>query len=159
MSKVRRIVFGADPRRTSVRILVLAGITTVMLLWVILPVRADGDSMLPTYSSGDFTLVNRLAYFSSRPKRGDIVAIRLAGTSVVYIKRIVALPGERISVSDGAVHINGTPLAEPYVRHNRSWDLEEVTLNPGQYFVVGDNRATSDFGRVQDDRIVGRLMF
>ena len=137
----------------------LAGITTVMLLWVILPVRADGDSMLPTYSSGNFTIVNRLAYFNSRPKRGDIVAIRLAGTSVVYIKRIIALPGERLSVSEGVVRINGTPLAEPYVRHNRSWDLEEVTLTPGQYFVVGDNRGTSDFGRVEAERIVGRLMF
>ena len=130
-----------------------------MLIWVILPVRADGDSMLPTYSSGNLTMVNRLAYFNVRPKRGDIVAIRLAGNSVVYIKRIIALPGERIFVADGVVHINGTPLAEPYVRHNRSWDFEEVTLDPGQYFVVGDNRGTSDFGRVEADRIIGRLMF
>lgn len=130
-----------------------------MLLWVILPVRADGDSMLPTYSSGRFTVVNRLAYFNSRPNRGDIVALRLAGTSVVYIKRIIALPGERISVSDGVVHINGSPLAEPYVRHNRSWEFEEVTLGPGQYFVVGDNRNISDAGRVEAERIVGRLMF
>ena len=130
-----------------------------MLLWVILPVRTDGDSMLPTYSSGSFNIVNRLAYFNTRPKRGDIVAIRLAGTSVVIIKRIIGLPGERISVNDGSVRINGAPLDEPYVRHNRSWDLEEVTLGAREYFVAGDNRAASDVGRTEAERIVGRLMF
>ena len=159
MSRVRRIVFGADPRRTTVRILVLTSIAAVMLVWVILPVRADGDSMLPTYYSGNFTVVNRLAYLNTRPKRGDIVAIRLAGTSVVIIKRIIGLPGERFSVSDGTVHVNGAPLTEPYVRHNRSWNLDEVTLGSAEYFVVGDNRGASDFGRVDRDRIVGRLMF
>ena len=115
--------------------------------------------MLPTYSSGGFNVVNRLAYFNARPRRGDVVAIRLAGTSVVIIKRIIALPGERISVTDGIVHINGTPLAEPYVRHNRSWEFEEVTLTPDQYFVAGDNRVASDVGRTETERIVGRLMF
>ena len=130
-----------------------------MLLWVILPVRMDGDSMLPTYSSGGFNVVNRLAYFNARPRRGDVVAIRLAGTSVVIIKRIIALPGERISVNDGSVHINGVPLAESYVRHNRSWDLEEVTLGSREYFVAGDNRVASDVGRTEAERFVGRLMF
>ena len=130
-----------------------------MLLWVILPVRTDGDSMLPTYTSGSFNLVNRLAYFNARPKRGDIVAIRLAGTSVVIIKRIIALPGERISVTDGSVRVNDSPLDEPYVRHNRSWDLEDVTLGPREYFVAGDNRVASDVGRTDAERIVGRLMF
>jgi signal peptidase I len=159
VSRVRRIVFGADPRRTTVRILVLGAIAAAMLLWVILPVRTDGDSMLPTYTSGSFNVVNRLAYFNARPKRGDIIAIRLAGTSVVIIKRIIALPGERISVSDGSVRINDSPLDEPYVRHNRSWNLEEVTLGPGEYFVAGDNREASDVGRTDAERIVGRLMF
>ena len=115
--------------------------------------------MLPTYYSGNFTIVNRLAYFNEKPKRGDVIAIRLAGPRVVYIKRIIALPGERLSVTDGEVTINGAPLVEPYVRHNRSWELEEVTLGPDEYFVVGDNRGTSDFGRVNADRILGRLMF
>jgi hypothetical protein len=62
-------------------------------------------------------------------------------------------------VSDGTVHVNGAPLTEPYVRHNRSWNLEEVTLGSAEYFVIGDNRGSSDFGRVDRDRIVGRLLF
>lgn len=159
MSTVRRIVFGQNPRRTTVRIAVLAIICVVTFGWVLLPVRADGDSMLPTYESGRLSLVNRLAYMSSKPRRGDIVAIRLAGLSVVYIKRVVGLPGERVAVEDGQVFINGRPLAEPYVRHQYSWNHEEVALGPDEYFVMGDNRRASDNGVVDGERIVGRLMF
>lgn len=159
MSTVRRLVFGSNPRRTTVRIVVLAVTCIVTFGWVLLPVRADGDSMLPTYESGRLSLVNRLAYMSSRPRRGDIVAIRLAGLSVVYIKRVVGLPGERVSVEDGQVFINGRALAEPYVRHQQSWNHDEVTLGPGEYFVMGDNRRASDNGVVDADRIAGRLMF
>lgn len=159
MSIVRRIIFGQHPRRTTVRIGVLALICVVLFSWVLLPVRADGDSMLPTYSSGGFTLVNRMAYLTSKPRRGDVVAIRLAGPRVVYIKRIVALPGEHLKIRDGQVFIDGRPLVEPYVRHQRRWDLEELTLGPTEYFVAGDNRQTSDYGRVYADRIIGRLLF
>ena len=141
------------------RILVLAAVSVVTFKWILMPVRADGDSMLPTYYSGNLTLVNRLAYLNNRPKRGDIVAIRLAGPRVVYIKRVIGLPGERLSVVDGEISIDGMPLAEPYVRHHRAWNVEEVTLAPNEYFVVGDNRGTSDFGRVEADRILGRLLY
>ena len=141
------------------RILVLAGACVIVFGWILLPVRADGDSMLPTYASGRFSLVNRIAYVGSPPGRGDVVAIRLAGPHVVYIKRIVGLPGERLSVHEGQIIINGTPLVEPYVRHRHDWSLDEMTLGPAEYFVAGDNRATSDFGRVDGERIVGRLIF
>lgn len=152
-------MFGSNPRRTTVRIAVLTLICVGLFGWILLPVRADGDSMLPTYSSGGLTLVNRVAYLRAKPRRGDIVAIRLAGPGVVYVKRIIGLPGERLAVQDGQVFINGAPLDEPYVRHQRDWQLEEVTLGPTEYFVAGDNRSTSDYGRVYVDRILGRLMF
>jgi signal peptidase I len=159
VGRFRRVIFGANPRRTTVRILVLAAVSIVTFKWILMPVRADGDSMLPTYYSGNLTLVNRLAYVSNRPKRGDIVAIRLAGPRVVYIKRVVGLPGERISIVDGEVLIDGSPLLEPYVRHGRVWNVDEVTLAPSEYFVIGDNRGASDFGRVEAERILGRLLF
>ena len=142
------------------RILVLAAVSAITFTWVLIPVRADGDSMLPTYSSGRLTLVNRMAYVRSRPRRGDIVAIRLAGPSVVYIKRVIGLPGERLAVLDGQVLINGEPLLEPYVRHQRRlWQLDELTLGPDEYYVVGDNRSASDVGAVAAARILGRLVF
>ena len=134
--------------------------------------------MLPTYQSGSLNLVNRLAYRNGKPSRGDIVAIRLAGPHVLYVKRIIALPGERISMTAGQVYVNGTPLIEPYVRNRNPWDVPEVTLTsriepgtvrtevtlaPDQYFVVGDNRgmraSDHDFGRVDVSRIVGRIVF
>jgi len=119
--------------------------------------------MLPTYQSGSLNLVNRLAYLNQNPSRGDIVAIQLAGPHVLYVKRIIGLPGERISMTEGQVYVNGAPLIEPYVRNRKPWDVPEVTLTSREYFVVGDNRgmrvSDHDFGRVDVSRIVGRIVF
>jgi signal peptidase I len=159
----RRLVFGANPRRTAVRVLVLASLSFVTFRWVLIPVRAEGISMLPTYDSGSLKFVNRLAYMSDTPSRGDIVAIKLAGPHVLYVKRIIALPGERISLSAGQVYINGMPLPEPYVRNKSAWDVPEVTLTAREYFVIGDNRGMRakdhDFGRVDVSRIAGKVVF
>jgi signal peptidase I len=119
--------------------------------------------MLPTYQSGSLNLVNRLAYLYDKPSRGDIVGIRLAGPHVLYVKRIVALPGERVSLAAGQVYVNDVPLVEPYVRERHPWDVPEVTLTAREYFVIGDNRGMRakdhDFGRVDVSRIVGRIVF
>jgi signal peptidase I len=159
----RRFVFGPNPRRTLVRVLVLAAVSFVTFRWVLMPIRSEGISMLPTYRSGSLNLVNRLAFVSRNPARGDIVAIRLAGPHVLYIKRIVALPGERFSMVQGQAYIDGAPLIEPYVLERRPWDVQEVTLTPREYFVIGDNRgmraSDHDFGRVDVSRIVGKVVF
>jgi signal peptidase I len=163
LASARDILFGRHPRRTTVRVLLLIVASLVVFRWVLIPVRTDGVSMEPTYESGRLNLVNRLAYLSSRPARGDVVAIRLAGLHVLYIKRVVGLPGERIAISAGEVQIDGAPLIEPYVQHRRPWELPEVQLGPAEYFVVGDNRgmaaADHTFGRVDAFRIVGRVVF
>jgi signal peptidase I len=163
VSLTRQIVFGRNPRRTAVRVLVLAAVCFITFRWVLIPMRAEGISMLPTYQSGSLNLVNRLAYRNRKPSRGDVVAIRLAGPHVLYVKRIIALPGERISITAGQVYVNGTPLIEPYVRNRNPWDVPEVTLTSREYFVVGDNRgmraSDHDFGRVDVSRILGRIVF
>jgi len=163
VSLTRRFVFGPNPRRTLVRVLVLAAVSFVTFRWVLMPIRAEGVSMLPTYRSGSLNLVNRLAFAYRNPARGDIIAIRLAGPHVLYIKRIVALPGERFSMVQGQAYIDGAPLIEPYVLERRPWDVQEVTLTPREYFVIGDNRgmraSDHDFGRVDVTRIVGRVIF
>jgi signal peptidase I len=159
----RRLVFGRHPRRTLVRVLVLAVVSFVTFGWVLIPVRAEGISMLPTLQSGSLHLVSRISYSYARPSRGDVIAIRLAGPHVLYVKRVIALPGERIRFVQGQVYIDGVPLNEPYVRNRRTWDVHEVQLSPREYFVVGDNRgmraADHDFGRVDVSRIVGKLLF
>jgi signal peptidase I len=163
MSLIRRLVFGVNPRRTAVRILVLAAISFVTFRWVLIPIRTEGSSMLPTFAPDQLRLVNRFAYQWGTPHRGDIVAIQMAGPHVLYVKRVIGLPGERIAVSEGSVTINGTALNEPYVKHRRPWDVAEVTLGPAEYFVMGDNRGMSagdhDFGRVDLPRILGKVVF
>jgi signal peptidase I len=160
---LRRLTFGRNPRATAVRVLVLVAVTIGLFRWVLIPVRAEGISMEPTYVSGRLIVVNRLAYRFASPARGDIVAIRLAGPHVLYIKRIVALPGERIGITRGEVVIDGRPLVEPYVAKRRQWEVDEVTLAPDEYFVIGDNRSMNaddhEFGRVDAARILGRVIF
>ena len=143
--------------------LVLAISSFATFRWVLVPIRTEGISMLPTYQSGSLKFANRLAYMSAKPERGDIVAIRLAGPHVVYVKRVIGLPGETVAFVDGQVLINGTPLQEPYVRNRRPWNLDGVTLGPREYFVVGDNRGMRielhDLGTVRRDRIVGQMLW
>ena len=163
MSRTQRIIFGRNPRRTIVRIAVLSVISFVTFGWVLTPIRVRGVSMEPTYVDSTLNLVNHLSYRIRSPARGDVVAIRLAGPHVLYVKRIVALPSERVAIVGGIVEINGAPLAEPYVRKRQPWDYAEVTVGPREYFVIGDNRGMRigdhDFGRVDARRILGKLVF
>ena len=163
MSLTRRIIFGREPRRTAVRIVALAAVAFVTFTWLLIPIRTEGISMEPTYQSGSFNLVNRLSYAVGSPARGDVVAIRLAGPSVVYVKRIVGLPGERVAFVQGAFHVNGVPVNEPYVRFRKPWDVQELTLGPDEYYAVGDNRGMSarshSFGGVRRERILGKVLF
>jgi signal peptidase I len=161
--RVRRLIFGENPRRTSFRILALTAVSVITFGWILIPVRAEGVSMMPTYRSGSLNLVNRLAFVVNSPQRGDVVAIALAGPHVVYIKRIIGLPGERIAITDGTVRINGAPLDEPYVRNRSGWTMSEVQLASDEYFLIGDNRGMSadehDFGRAPRSRILGKVLF
>jgi signal peptidase I len=146
-----------------VRIGVLAVLSVVTFGWLMTPTRVRGVSMEPTYRDATLNLVNRVIYKTRRPTRGDIVAIRLAGPHVLYIKRIIGLPSERVSIVDGIVHINGEPLYEPYVVKRAPWNYDEVTVGAAEYFVIGDNRSMKigdhDFGRVDARRVLGRLVF
>ena len=163
MSLTRRLVFGRQPRRTLLRIAILAVVSAGVFGWMLTPIRVRGISMEPAYEDGAFNLVNRFVYRLRDPARQDVVAIRLAGPSVLYVKRIVGLPGERIAIIDGIVHVNGAALPEPYVQKRQPWNVEEVTVGPLEYFVIGDNRGMRagdhDFGRVDGRRILGALLF
>ena len=163
MSRARELILGRNPRRTLVRIAVLSAISFVTFGWVLTPIRVRGPSMEPTYSDSRLNLVNCVTYRMRSPARGDVVAIRLAGRHVLYVKRIVGLPTERVAIVGGVVEINGAPLVEPYVRTRQPWDYAEVTVGPREYFVIGDNRGMRmgdhNFGRVDARRILGKLVF
>ena len=94
-SWVKVVVIGRNPKRTLARIVFLALSSFLIFKFVLLPIRVQGGSMLPTYRENGVNVINRLAYVWSQPKRGDVIGIRLAGPSIMYMKRIVGLPGEK----------------------------------------------------------------
>ncbi len=123
----------------------------------------SGLSMEPEIASGEFVLINTAAFRLANPKRGDIVIFRHdEGTPEVFIKRIVGLPGDRVRVDRGTVSLNGRPLDEPYVRFRDDRSFPEVTVPPGSFYVLGDNRANSEdsrfFGPVPYDSISGKAV-
>jgi signal peptidase I len=161
---VNTFIFGPNPRRTAIRAAVLVVTAAFVFGVALLPVRLSGISMEPTYSDGQFNFANRFAYRGGRrPARGDVVAIRMAGPSVVLVKRVVGLPEERVEITMGTVTIDGEPLIEPTVAFRAAWNVPEVTLGTDEYYVIGDNRAMTarnhDFGRATLDRIVGKMLF
>jgi signal peptidase I len=156
------IAIGRNPRNTLIRILVLVAVCFFLFHYVLLAVKVDGISMKPTYKNRSFNLVNRWAYFWHIPRRGDVVAVRLAGYHLMYMKRIIGLPGETVAFSNGTVLINGQPLDEPYEKWSCDWTLPPKKLGMDEYFVVGDNRTMRSqdhtFGRVERFRIVGKII-
>jgi signal peptidase I len=160
---VQRVLIGRNPKRTLVRIVILVVVSTVVFKFVLQPIRVEGVSMLPTYHDRGINLVNRLAYVFHQPRRGDVVAIRmLAGEHVMYMKRIIGLPGETVAFHRGRLYINGNPMDEPYVRFRCYWDHEPEQVGPDQYYVVGDNRDMPwDYhvkGRPTRNLIVGKVV-
>ena len=156
------LILGRRPKATLVRAGVLVAAAYLVFGVVLLPVRMEGISMMPTYSGG-INFANRFSYRWSEPQRGDAVAVRMAGQGVVFVKRIVGLPNERISIVAGVVMIDGEPLIEPHVLYKTLWNMDEVAIGPDEYFLIGDNRGMSmknhDFGKASRDRIIGRMVF
>jgi len=162
---LRIALIGRRPRFTLVRVVVIAVMAFFLYGFILPPVRVNGLSMSPTYRRGSVNLVNRLAYLRHEPRRGEVVAVRISGTeysaselrrdlthlqvdfgrlfrpSLMYMKRIVGLPGETIAFSGGQLLVDGQPLGEPYCKFSCEWERPPRKLGPGEYFVVGDNRS------------------
>jgi signal peptidase I len=156
------VLIGRSPRRTLVRVAVLIVLAFLVRGYVLIPIKIMGPSMLPTYPNGGINFVYGLAYFRSPPKRGDVVAIRTSGKSVMYMKRVIGLPGETVQFHNGRALINGVPLDEPYVVFDCDWESPPKTLGPNSYYVVGDNRSMPELdhteGVASTERIVGKIL-
>lgn len=113
--------------------------------------------MAPNYDDGQPAIINRVAYFSNSPQRGDVVGLRVG--EEFYIKRIIGLPGERIEFVRDTVLVNGHPLAEKYPVKPLLWKLAPACLGANDYFVMGDNRAMSKLGPVSRDLIIGKSLY
>ncbi|MDP7084652.1 MAG: signal peptidase I [Dehalococcoidia bacterium] len=127
----------------------------------------NGDSMLPSLSSGESVLAVRLRLPGGRVRRGDVVVLRNpAGTGRFYIKRIIGLPGEDIRLEGGLVYVNEVPVEETYLNRGTAapkGDRREWWTGPEEYVVLGDNRNDSQdsraFGPVNRHVILGRVWF
>lgn len=101
------------------RVLTFIVISLVMVLgvlslkrWVIEGYEVPTTSMMPTFRPGDRVWVNKLAYYNTSPKRGDMVVFPHPTEGILYVKRVIGLPGERITVMGRRVYLNGKPVEE-----------------------------------------------
>jgi signal peptidase I len=140
----------------------LALILFVIINAVSARVRVDGSSMLPTLRDGEFVLVNKLAYRLGSPTRGDIIVFRsTTEADLDLIKRVVGLPGDRVTIGGGHVSVNGQTLTETYINaapnYNGEWRVPE-----GDLFVLGDNRNDSSdshmWGYLPEQNVIGKAL-
>lgn len=157
-------------RQRSLRLLldvivvaIVAAVTVWMLnAFLITRFRVEGESMFPALRSGDFVLVDRIVYQVGGLQRGDVIVFQYPyGPERDFIKRVIALPGDGVSIADGLVRVNGVPLDEPYIAVPAAYTTS-TTLGPDQIFVLGDNRNNSvdshTWGPLDRGFVVGRAI-
>ena len=129
------------------------GVLLALLLrfFVCMLVRVKGKSMMDTLHNGDFMLALCYGLFGD-VRRFDVVICRYPGRKGYFVKRIVGLPGERVTMTEGALCINGEAVDEDFPLRKSLRGFEERTLGPDEYFVMGDNRPCS-----HDSRRIGPI--
>jgi signal peptidase I len=148
---------------------------TLIAIAIVLPIRTyiaqpfivSGASMDPTFTSGQYLIVDQLTYHFHDPERGDVVIFKFPrNTSTYFIKRIIGLPGETLIVNQGEITIinsenpKGFILDDTYRTTHPSFETFKVTLGESEYFVMGDNRPQSSdsrlWGPLEKKYIIGR---
>lgn len=152
----------------------------VIALLIVIPVRyflfqpfiVWGQSMEPSFGSGDYLIVDEISYRFQEPQRGEVVVFRYPQMpSSRYIKRIIGLPGEKIEIKEGKIMIykNGDSFfldesnyLSPFVETSpKKWPFISERLRDNEYFVLGDNRSSSSDSRVWGllprENIIGRV--
>ena len=143
--------------------LIIAGFIIIFLYQ---PVRVEGTSMLPGLEDQERIFINKFVYRWGPVERGDIVVFHPPlYPSQSYIKRVIAVGGDRVRIDEGKVYVNGKPLNEPYVpsQYEDFRSYPEITVPPHSYFLLGDHRTSSsdsrDFGPVDQHYIYGKAVF
>jgi signal peptidase I len=158
--------------REVAEVIVLAIILYFGISFAVQAVHVEGLSMYATLDDNDYLIANKIDYRLHPPQRGDIIILRPpTDNSKDFIKRVIALPGEKLLIRDGIVYINGHKLDEPYLpeawttlNNPAPWSVGDgAVIPPNDYFVMGDNRNRSQdsriFGPIGRDRIDGRAWF
>jgi signal peptidase I len=150
-----------------VRDLLVSAVASILIItFLYQPVRVEGTSMLPRLEDSDRLFINKFVYRIAAIERGDVVVFHYPrDPAVSYIKRVIALPGDRVRIDLGTVYVNGKRVDEPYVpeEYRDYKSFKEMTLLPGYYYVLGDHRNVArdsrEFGPVDRKLIYGKAVF
>lgn len=147
--------------------LVAVGAVFLIRTFLVQPFLVSGASMVPSFSNGDYLLIDQITYRFREPERGEVVVFRsLADESTYFIKRIIGLPGETVAIKNGAITIingakpNGFKLEEDYIPRDAATRGDgKFVLSENDYFLLGDNRSYSfdsrSWGALERENIVG----
>lgn len=142
---------------------VILVIVLVIRSFIFTPIKVNGESMVPTLDGGELMILTK--YNKNDIERDDIVVVTIEdseGYKEDLIKRVIALPGEKVSCEDGIIYINDRKIEEKYGVGTTN-DFEAVTLGKDEYFVLGDNREisldSSEFGPINKKQIKGKTSF
>ncbi len=147
-------------------IVISVAISIFFIIFLYQPVKVEGTSMMPTLADQERVFINKFVYRLEPISRGDVVVFRYPrDPSKSYIKRVIAVAGDRVRIDDGVVYVNDRRLPEPYVPESY-WDSRsypETVVPPHSYFMLGDHRNLSndsrDFGPVNEKYIYGKAVF
>jgi len=130
-------------------ILIALVVAVILRAWVVEPRYIPSGSMEPTLLVNDRVLVDKISYRFHSPQRGDILVFYPPyDDDKAYIKRLIAVGGDRIAIHDGQVFVNQQPLYEPYIAEPPNYELEELVVPPSYLWVMGDNRNNSNDSHV-----------
>ncbi|MCL4405549.1 MAG: signal peptidase I [Patescibacteria group bacterium] len=144
-------------------ILAVAVISILLIYhFIAQPFQVSGASMEPNFVNDEYVVVDEITYNFNNPSRGQVIVFRdPLDEKDYFIKRVIGLPGDVVSIHDGKVYVNGSVQSEPYLPAGlaMSGDVTYPKLGPNQYFVMGDNRSESfdsrSWGPVTRSEIVG----
>jgi signal peptidase I len=147
-------------------LLIAIGLALVIIVFLYQPVKVEGTSMAPLLSDQERIFINKFVYRFEAIHRGDVVVFWYPlDRSKSFIKRVIALPGETVTIRQGVVTVNGTVVPEPYVppQYEDVSDYGPTRVPADSYFVMGDHRISSNdsrvFGPVPSQFIYGRAVF
>ena len=147
-------------------VLISVAVSVLIIMFLYQPVRVEGTSMLPRLEDRDRLFINKFVYHFEAIHRDDVVVFHYPrDPEKSYIKRVIAIPGDRLRIDHGSVFLNGKPLHEPYVpeKYRDTRSMPEMVIPEDEYFMMGDHRSISsdsrEFGPVDRDLIYGKAVF
>ena len=125
--------------------------------------------MYPTLEEDDYLIINKIAYKIGEPKLGDIIVFSTNltqedGSKKDLVKRVIAVPGDKIKIQDSNVYLNGKQINEPYIHDAYTDGNIDITVPDGKLFAMGDNRENSldsryeQVGLVNEKDIMGKVV-